>query len=247
MPLCGLTSSASSPHEQSNNSGYSNRLSHTFSAGDLGSRTGKPLSRKVVVIGDGACGKTSLLNVFVNGEFPHVYEPTVFENHVAEMVIDGVPIELALWDTAGQEDFARLRSLSYPDTHVILLCFAIDQPVSLENVESKWVDELMEHLPGVKICLVALKCDLREDLRTREKLERTGHGPVEYDEGLNVARRIRASRYLECSAKEDRGVREAFEEAARVAIIARRKGETRGSRPDGHASGGSSGGSCVIA
>jgi Rho family protein len=63
--------------------------------------------------GDGACGKTSLLNVFTRGYFPTVYEPTVFENYVHDIFVDNVHIELSLWDTAGQEEFDRLRSLSY--------------------------------------------------------------------------------------------------------------------------------------
>jgi small GTP-binding protein len=51
-------------------------------------------------------------------------------------------VELALWDTAGQEDYDRLRPLSYPDTDVILLCFSIDSPVSLINVKEKWSPEV---------------------------------------------------------------------------------------------------------
>lgn len=63
--------------------------------------------------------------------------PTVFENYVAEVEVDGRRVELALWDTAGQEDYDRLRPLSYPDSHVILICFAVDSPDSLENVQEK--------------------------------------------------------------------------------------------------------------
>lgn len=51
--------------------------------------------------------------------------------------MDGKHVELALWDTAGQEDYDRLRPLSYPDSHVILICFAIDSPDSLDNVQEK--------------------------------------------------------------------------------------------------------------
>ncbi|GAA6063631.1 hypothetical protein JCM10212_000132 [Sporobolomyces blumeae] len=237
-PLCGLPLPTSSPrnrtsrgggagdwHGSNSNGGYDDRK-HSGSQGK------RPLSRKIVVVGDGAAGKTSLLNVFVSGHFPTAYEPTVFENHTIEMVVDDTAIDMSLWDTAGQEDFDRLRSLSYSDTHVILLCYAVDQPSSLENVESKWIDEILEHCPGVKICLVALKCDLREDPLARERLGKYGEEMVEYELGLTVAKRIRASRYLECSAKHDRGVREAFEEAARVAITAQRRGETRGSKTD---------------
>lgn len=50
-------------------------------------------------------------------------------------------VELALWDTAGQEDYDRLRPLSYPDTDVILMCFSVDSPDSLENIPEKWTPE----------------------------------------------------------------------------------------------------------
>ncbi|KAG6812835.1 Rho GTPase [Tricholoma furcatifolium] len=199
MPLCGSSST---------NSGFGR----------------KPIQRKVVVCGDGACGKTSLLNVFTRGFFTQVYEPTVFENYVQDILVDDQMVELSLWDTAGQEEFDRLRSLSYAETNVVMICFSVDNPVSLENVESKWIDEILEHCPGVKLVLVALKCDLRDDRGVRERLQRYGTHAVEYEEGLAVARRIRASRYLECSSKHNRGVTEVFNEAARVALSTRGKG-----------------------
>ncbi|CCM00386.1 uncharacterized protein FIBRA_02416 [Fibroporia radiculosa] len=108
------------------------------------------IQRKIVVCGDGATGKTSLLNVFTRGWFSAVYEPTVFENYVHDLYVEDQMVELSLWDTAGQEEFDRLRSLSYAETHVIMLCFSIDSPTSLENVESKWLDEVLEYCPGVK-------------------------------------------------------------------------------------------------
>lgn len=61
----------------------------------------------------------------------------MFENYVADVEVDGKHVELALWDTAGQEDYDRLRPLSYPDSHVILICFAVDSPDSLDNVQEK--------------------------------------------------------------------------------------------------------------
>jgi Ras family protein A len=72
-----------------------------------------------------------------NGLCSQVYVPTVFENYVADVEVDGKHVELALWDTAGQEDYDRLRPLSYPDSHVILICFAVDSPDSLDNVQEK--------------------------------------------------------------------------------------------------------------
>lgn len=66
-----------------------------------------------------------------------MYVPTVFENYLAYLEIDGVALELALWDTAGQEDYDRLRPLSYPETDVILICFSIGNPDSLNSVREK--------------------------------------------------------------------------------------------------------------
>ncbi|KAH3687606.1 hypothetical protein WICPIJ_001416 [Wickerhamomyces pijperi] len=193
----------------------------------LCSETTKPTERKIVILGDGACGKTSLLNVFTRGYFPQVYEPTVFENYVHDIFVDGKPIKLSLWDTAGQEEFDRLRSLSYSDTHTIMLCFAIDSRDSLENVLNKWVGEITDHCDGVKLVLVALKCDLRSVEEQDDVVSssiQNNDGLISYQEGLAMAKRIGALRYLECSAKKNRGVNEAFTEAARCALSARAMG-----------------------
>ncbi|EKD18598.1 uncharacterized protein L3040_005944 [Drepanopeziza brunnea f. sp. 'multigermtubi'] len=198
----------------------------------------KTTQRKLVLLGDGACGKTSLLNVFTRGYFPTVYEPTVFENYVHDIFVDNVHIELSLWDTAGQEEFDRLRSLSYDDTHAIMLCFSVDSKDSLENVESKWVGEIAENCQGVKLVLVALKCDLREQAGDDEAPAAEGLQPrekkdmIDYNQGLEVARRINALRYLECSAMRNRGVNEAFTEAARVALSVKGAGSKDNSTCD---------------
>uniref|UniRef100_A0A8C8ZC33 Ras homolog family member C n=1 Tax=Prolemur simus TaxID=1328070 RepID=A0A8C8ZC33_PROSS len=120
------------------------------------------IRKKLVIVGDGACGKTCLLIVFSKDQFPEVYVPTVFENYIADIEVDGKQVELALWDTAGQEDYDRLRPLSYPDTDVILMCFSIDSPDSLENIPEKWTPEVKHFCPNVPIILVGNKKDLRK-------------------------------------------------------------------------------------
>jgi len=182
-----------------------------------------PLRRKLVVVGDGACGKTCLLIVFSKNQFPEVYVPTVFENYVADIEVDGKQIELALWDTAGQEDYDRLRPLSYPDTNVLLICFSVDNPDSLENVPEKWVPEVRHFCPSVPFVLVGCKRDLRNDPNTIAELKKMGQKPVSYEEGQMVAMKIVAHSYIECSAKSKDNVREVFETATRAGLAIRKK------------------------
>jgi len=176
------------------------------------------LRRKLVVVGDGECGKTCLLIVFSKDEFPEEYVPTIFENYVADIEVDGRPIELALWDTAGQEDYDRLRPLSYPDTDVLLVCFSIANPDSLSNVTEKWQSEIMHFCPKVPIILVGTKKDLRYDPTTMEELSEMKLKPVSTEQGQHIASVIGARAYHECSARTREGVREVFESAALATI-----------------------------
>ncbi len=176
------------------------------------------IRKKLVIVGDGACGKTCLLFVFTKDEFPDKYVPTVFENYVSDIEVDGKNVELALWDTAGQEDYDRLRPLSYPDTDVILMCFSVDSPDSLENISVKWTPEVQHFCPNVPYVLIATKRDLRQELMGKE-----GVCLIRSEQGKQVAEKIGAFAYLECSAKTRDGVREVFEMATRAALSNRQK------------------------
>ncbi|GAA48944.1 hypothetical protein T265_09132 [Opisthorchis viverrini] len=183
------------------------------------------IRKKLVIVGDGACGKTCLLIVFSKDQFPEVYVPTVFENYVADIEVDGKQVELALWDTAGQEDYDRLRPLSYPDTDVILMCFSIDSTDSRDNIVEKWYSEVKHFCPNVPIILVGNKKDLRNDERARHELAKMRQEMVKPEEGRMLAEQISAYAYLECSAKTKEGVREVFETATRAALSTKRKGK----------------------
>ncbi|KAJ6239148.1 hypothetical protein M0813_25360 [Anaeramoeba flamelloides] len=163
---------------------------------------------KLVVVGDGAVGKTCALISYTTNAFPSEYVPTVFDNYSANVMVDGKPINLGLWDTAGQEDYDRLRPLSYPQTDVFLVCFALDNKSSLENTKSKWKPEITNHCPNTPFILCGCKSDLRK--------ENQDH--VTTEEGRKMAQELGAMKYVECSALTQSGLKEVFDTSIRAVI-----------------------------
>ncbi|KAK4494286.1 hypothetical protein PRZ48_014584 [Zasmidium cellare] len=176
-------------------------------------------SKKFVVVGDGGCGKTCLLISYSQGYFPEKYVPTVFENYITtvEHKPSGKGVELALWDTAGQEEYDRLRPLSYPETDLLFVCFAIDCPNSLENVLDKWYPEVLHFCPTTPMILCGLKSDLRHKRTCIELLKTQGLTPVTQQQGKAVAQKMGAL-YMECSSKEMAGVHEIFDTAIDMTV-----------------------------
>ena len=178
---------------------------------------------KCVAVGDGAAGKTCLFISYTTNCFPGEYIPTVFDNYSANVMVDGRPIYLGLWDTGGLEDCDRLRPISYPQTDVFLICFSLVNPTSFENVKAKWFPEVRDHCQNVPIVLVGTHLDLRDDTEFIEKLrEEKRLAPITYPQGSSLAKEMRAVKYLECSALTQKGLSQVFEEAVRAVLNPRR-------------------------
>ena len=171
---------------------------------------------KCVIVGDGAVGKTCLVITYTTNEFPGDYIPTVFENYAANMTVDGKLIQVGLFDTAGQEDYDRLRPLSYPGTNVFIICFSLVHQDSFENVKRKWYPEVHHHDPEAHIILVGTKLDLRGNKESIMDFE--GRSSITYPQGLAMAYDIGAVKYLECSALTLKGLKAVFVEAIRAVL-----------------------------
>lgn len=179
---------------------------------------------KCVVVGDGAVGKTSLLVAFTTNAFVDEYCPTVFDNYSALLKVDnntanGQIVNLGLWDTAGQDDYDRLRPLSYPMSDVFLLVYSMISPASLENVRTKWYPEVRHFCPAVPIVLVGTKSDLINDSAIVNRLAERNQHPVTVAEGAAMAQEIGAYKHIVCSARTFEGVKSAFEESVRAVIM----------------------------
>ncbi|KAI9836751.1 MAG: Rho GTPase [Sclerophora amabilis] len=249
-----MSSSSASLHEQprrkpvrqssarTSNGTVSTTMSTSTGAASAATHITQPpeFSKKLVVVGDGGCGKTCLLISYSQGYFPQKYVPTVFENYITHIIHppSGKTVELALWDTAGQEEYDRLRPLSYPETDLLFVCFAIDCPNSLENVMDKWYPEVLHFCPTTPLILIGLKSDLRTKRTCIDLLRTQGLTPVTPEQGAAVAVRMGAT-YMECSSKEMNGVEDVFERAVTMAVGDEKK-SVQGSM--GSSSSGSSGG-----
>lgn len=159
----------------------------------------------IVVVGDGAVGKTCLLHAYTDESFKNFYQPTIYDKESIEMILDGRRHTIQLHDTAGQEDYDRIRQQFYKRAQCFLLCYSINNRISFENITAKWIPEITA-TQRVPIVLIATKLDLRKGANSE----------VSTAEGERLSRKINANSFVECSAKADINVKLAVEEAVRA-------------------------------
>ncbi|XP_076445476.1 ras-like GTP-binding protein RHO [Babylonia areolata] len=201
-----------------------------------------PKRLKMVIVGDGDCGKSCLLYRFAHDEFFTSYVPTVFDVEAKTVHYKEKEVQLVMYDTAGQETYDRLRPLSYDETDVALLCFSLDNPDSLENVLLNWLPEVRYFCGNIPILLVGNKKDLRQaaelhgiadqaDLNenTKRTKKRTSKAMVSFGEGQAVGTRAGAVAYFETSALTGEGTDAVFEAVVRAGMeIKVKKGKSKG-------------------
>jgi len=197
---------------------------------------------KVMVIGDGSVGKTCMLISYTTNSFPGEYVPTVFDNYTANAIVEGHPINLGLWDTAGSDEYNTLRPLSYPGTDVFIITFSLIDKASYNNVKEKWVPEVQQFNSRTPIVIVGTKLDLRDNPDTIASLKERGQEPIKYDMGEKLAKEIGAYKYLECSALTQKGLPNVFEEAVKAVF----QEEVKNSQETASAKSGKSKEKCVI-
>eukprot|EP00252_Welwitschia_mirabilis_P018573 TRINITY_DN4123_c0_g1_i1.p1 TRINITY_DN4123_c0_g1~~TRINITY_DN4123_c0_g1_i1.p1 ORF type:complete len:199 (-),score=36.98 TRINITY_DN4123_c0_g1_i1:120-716(-) len=171
---------------------------------------------KCVTVGDGAVGKTCMLICYTSNTFPTDYVPTVFDNFSANVVVDGNTVNLGLWDTAGQEDYNRLRPLSYRGADVFILAFSLISKASYENITKKWIPELRHFAPGTPVVLVGTKMDLRDDRQFFA--DHPGAVPITTSQGEELKKQIGAAAYIECSSKTQHNIKAVFDAAIKVVL-----------------------------
>jgi len=184
---------------------------------------------KCVCIGDGGVGKTCMLISYSTNEFPEEYVPTVFDNYYADVEVDGEKYNLSLWDTAGQEEYDRLRPLSYPYTDVFIVCYSVTSRSSLNNVVTKWVPEMRTHCPDVPFIIIGSKCDIRTDKCEQQKIRKKELVCefASFRRAKEIGARLGAKHVAECSAKTQHGLKSVFDQAVKAALNAKHKEKTK--------------------
>uniref|UniRef100_A0A0B7A1Q1 Uncharacterized protein n=2 Tax=Arion vulgaris TaxID=1028688 RepID=A0A0B7A1Q1_9EUPU len=180
---------------------------------------------KCVALGDGNVGKSALMLTYLIGRYPTECPPGPMDghsefNHVTNKPItlnqDNVEVRMTLIDSYGQDEYDKLRERVCASADVYMLCFDVSKPVTLERISHQWLPEMRKYsTPETPFIVVGLKTDIR----TKAQADGTDiTNFVTYTEALKEAGELGASSYIECSAKNNTGVKRVLEKAAQAAV-----------------------------
>jgi len=154
---------------------------------------------KLILGGDGAVGKTSMVHRFVEDKFESDYKGTIGVSIMKkECEFEGLDtnVRFVIWDLAGQTQFRRVRRTYLKNAEVGLLVFDVTRRETFESIND-WNEDIKEAAPSISLILVGNKIDLTEQR------------DVSMEEGENLAEELGIT-YMETSAKTGENVDEAF-------------------------------------
>jgi small GTP-binding protein len=162
----------------------------------------KEWTLKILLLGDMAVGKTSLINQYIERSFESDYRPTLGVNIISkdiEIKEANSLIRLIIWDIAGQDKYEKTRRAYYEGCAGALLVYDLTRYDSFLNIESKWFNDIKKHvIKKTHFILIGNKVDLKDNRK------------VSFEEGLELANKINAINFLETSALSGENVEKAF-------------------------------------
>lgn len=155
--------------------------------------------KQLTIIGRGECGKTSIISRFLRDEFKEEISATPIECENFDFEVREKKYRLKIWDTSGQDDYSRFRTLTLPMSDYVLICYSITDPMSFYEVESTLLQMVkVKGKEDAKVLLVATKKDMRTD------------DNISKEEGIIMGKKIGALEFIECSSLTGEGIKEIF-------------------------------------
>ncbi|KAG7191372.1 GTP-binding protein of the rab/ypt [Scheffersomyces spartinae] len=189
----------------------------------MNSQTSRLALFKLVLLGESAVGKSSIVHRFVKNTFDDMRESTIgaaFLTQTVDVPEKEITVKFEIWDTAGQERYKSLVPMYYRGANAALCVYDITNEQLFERAKD-WINELKKQAPeGIVICLVGNKLDLEQDRKV------TQDQVTEYLESLDGSENIVLS--AECSAKSGDGVLDIFNRIARALPLDQRIQEWAG-------------------
>jgi len=172
----------------------------------------KSMQCQVVVVGDAKVGKSAIIRQITQDKFSEAYTPTSFDKHHTDLLVDNQRMSFVIWDTSGSSAYDSVRSLSYAEADVFLVCYKVSDPSTLYNVKNKWMPEIRQYRSNAPVILCGCQSDLRNDSEVISSLGKRGRAPVTPEQALAICCDVGAANYVETSAMASE-VSEAFEVA----------------------------------
>lgn len=178
---------------------------------------------KIVLVGPAKCGKTALIQRFVNDTFSDNYVPTGFEKYSTKGKLGDYTIEYSIWDTSGSGSYDTVRPLAYQDAQIFILCFSIADPDSLPLTIAKWLTEIRSHCPATPIILCGCKGDARQSHSSNYPDDTISfymnQSVITREQALIACQQISGVGYVEtCARYQNPGITEIFEMAAQQGL-----------------------------